>query len=69
MKYQFNTKEFLIGIGKIFDFSRNLNHPIINFYRNQDISPTEKDAIALESDWKIVGKDLESAIQEFKMIH
>ncbi len=54
----FARPSFLSGIAHIFDFSGSLLH------YNRDRSGSEADYQALSSDWKMVGMDMQTAIEE-----
>ena len=56
---------FLKGISYLNIFGNPHRYHDSIHYRT-DLTPEQKDAIALSSDWQRVGKDLEYAIKQFK---
>ncbi len=56
-------RPYLDGAAHMFDFAGSLKgSPVSEFYRRADLTPQQKDAIALAGDWRTVGEDLEHAI-------
>lgn len=59
--FLFTSPSFLQGWASIFDFGGFL----LEF--NESKSPEEADEKAIRSDWAMVGKDLQKAIQEYEL--
>mgnify|MGYP001581383380 CR=1 FL=1 len=65
MDFKRNISSFVKGVGPLFDFAPRIQLEDFFSYYNVK-TPKEKDALALASDWKQVGKDLEYAIKKIK---
>ena len=55
----FARPSFISGIAQIFDFSGSMLH------YNRDQSGAEADYHALNSDWKMVGRDIQTALEGY----
>ncbi len=56
----FSLPSFVEGVGRLVDFSYSLNQ------YNESATENEADFVALQSDWRAVGKDIEYALKEQK---
>ena len=54
---------FLEGVARLFDFGGTLN---TYYLVSSDEDPREADARAIASDWEAVGRDMSSAIGQYK---
>jgi len=59
--FLFSTPSFLRGIAKILDI-----HGISSNIYNGSSSSAKADYEAISSDWKMVGKDMREALDEYK---
>jgi hypothetical protein len=58
--YLFAKPSFLIGMGSVFNIGGNY------FSFNNSYNDSEADAKAMQSDWGVVGLDIESAVENLK---
>ncbi len=56
----FSRPSFLEGMSRIVDFGGTLN------MYNDSKTPEEADNLALSNDWKMIGRDLKSAVEEYE---
>ena len=67
--YLRSIPSFLKGMAHILDIGATFGNPLTHFYKRTDLTPKQKDAIAIAEDWKMVGGDLEIAICNYEKEH
>lgn len=60
--YLFPTPSFIEGMARIFDFADALQK--FNYSEDEQ----EADYMAISNDWKMVGQDIRSAIQQYEKV-
>ena len=56
---------FLEGMASLSIFENLPSYELDDIYSNENLTPQQKDAIALKSDWEKAGQDIKKATEDF----